>query len=78
MGIIRPKPGTPIDAGNRWAITLDVDGEQHLVGTRAAILEATRTLDEASVSYAVYRRPGKSEPWQLVQDRHGRAPFGTP
>ncbi len=66
MGIIRP---TATDAGNRWSITLDVNNEQHLVGTRAAILDASKMLDEGSVSHAVHRRIGPSSPWQLVQAR---------
>lgn len=66
MGIIRP---AATDAGNRWAVTLDDAGEQHLVGTRAAILDASKLLDDAGVSHGVHRRIGPSAPWQLVQAR---------
>ena len=74
MGIIRPQQHN--DGAGRWALTLDEAGEHHLIGTRTAILDASARLNEANVSYAVYRRPGLTAPWQLVQDRHGRAPVG--
>ena len=74
MGIIRPTARD--DGAGRWALTLDEAGEHHLIGTRTAILDASARLNETGVSYAVYRRPGLTAPWQLVQDRHGRAQFG--
>lgn len=64
MGIIRPQ--TNDDGAGRWAIALDVNAEQPLVGTRTGVLDATRQLTDAEIPHHVLRRPGSTAAWQLV------------
>ncbi len=65
MGIIRPQHND--DGAGRWAITLTAgDTTGYLIGTRTAVLDANRVLIAAGQEHAVYRRPGRDHPWQLV------------